>query len=263
MTPWSSLVDDGTYELRFPRHLVSGTDTSVFNSWSDGASIITDNANDEVVRTVIVLSDVSISGSYQLVPPVTHTLVVSSSPVSGIPITVDGYQYSTPTQALSLLEGSNHVVVPPSNVAVGSDIYTFVSWENGSTSPQRTITVLSDMILSFTVQLQVTPPEQGTLEVHAFLDEAEIVAPYEVVGETAGNTPATVTLYEGNYTVRVTYAERVITQQAAVFASQPLRLDFQFSTVTPPSHGFGSLPLILGAGLMIGLVALSSGKSNK
>jgi hypothetical protein len=177
-------------------------------------------------------------------PPTTFNLVVTSTPVTAVPVSVDTIQYTTPTLPLTLQEGT-HIIVVPSNVLVGSDIYNFKQWEDGSTNPTRTINLTSDLTITCTYQLQAPPPPaKGFLEIHAFLDSQEIVAPYEIVGITSGNTPAQIEVNVGNYTVNVTYQGQVKTENPQVTEGQTIRLDFQFGTTpTPPAPMF---PVLVG-----------------
>jgi len=263
VTPYSQLLDEGNWELRVPQHVQIGSSIYNFSAWSDGAPITVDPTTTEVVRTIPLFSDASVSFNHVLAPPVTHTLTINSSPVSGIPITVDGYQYNTPTGALTLTEG-NHIVVAPSNILVGTDIYNFVQWEDNSTSPQRTINLMAATLISFTVHLVTPPPPaKGSLEIHAFLEETEVVAPYEVVGDGTGNTPISIDLDPATYSVRVTVNGRTITQPAEIISSQRLRLDFQF-TARPVISRNTAYALGIGAVAVVGgIMWMSSGKKKK
>jgi hypothetical protein len=165
-------------------------------------------------------------------PPVTHLLTVSSTP-TGAPIKVDGTEYPTPF-SLTLLEGT-HSLEAPSNLLVGSDTYNFQQWEDLSTNPTRTVNLLSDMAVSALDQLVVPPPARAYLEVHAFLDGTEIVADGLVV-ETGFTfqTPATIEVDPGGYTIRLTSQGVTKTYTVAVAEGQTLRVDGQFA-VAPPT----------------------------
>jgi len=69
--------------------------------------------------------------------PPTHEMSVSSLPISGVTFTLDGTNRMTPFSS-SLEEGS-YTVVMPLNVTVAGKVYSFVEWDNGITSPIRSI----------------------------------------------------------------------------------------------------------------------------
>ncbi len=69
--------------------------------------------------------------------PPTHELSVSSSPISGVTFTLDGANRTTPFS--SSLEAGSYTVVMPLNVTVAGKVYSFVEWDNGITSPIRSI----------------------------------------------------------------------------------------------------------------------------
>jgi len=69
--------------------------------------------------------------------PPTHELSISSSPISGVTFTLDGTNRTTPFS--SSLEAGSYTVVRPLNVTVAGKVYSFVEWNNGITSPIRSI----------------------------------------------------------------------------------------------------------------------------
>jgi hypothetical protein len=70
-------------------------------------------------------------------PPPTHELSISSSPISGVTFTLNGTNRTTPFS--SYLEAGSYTVVMPLNVTVAGKVYSFVEWDNGITSPIRSI----------------------------------------------------------------------------------------------------------------------------
>jgi len=92
-----------------------------------------------------------------LEPPPMHILVVTSTPITGVPILVDGQSHSTPTSPIELQEGQ-HTVAITSTVQVGSDTYNFNSWEDGSTNPTRNINLTAGLTITASYQLVPTPP---------------------------------------------------------------------------------------------------------
>jgi hypothetical protein len=73
--------------------------------------------------------------------PQTHELSISSSPISGVTFTLDGTNWTTPFS--SSLEAGSYTVVMPLNVTVAGKVYSFVEWNNGITSPIRSIDLTS------------------------------------------------------------------------------------------------------------------------
>ncbi len=69
--------------------------------------------------------------------PPTHELSVSSSPISGVTFTLDGANRTTPFS--SSLEAGSYTVAMPLNVTINEKAYSFAEWENGITSPIRSI----------------------------------------------------------------------------------------------------------------------------
>ncbi len=188
--------------------------------------------------------------------PVPHTLVITSSPIIGVPVTVDGVQYTTPTQPLTLLEGTHTVIVPSNFMPVDPMMYNFKYWEDGSTNPTRSIDLTADLTISCTYELKPPPPPaKGYLELHAFLDSQELVVQYEIVGVASGNTPATVQVNVGIYTVNITYQGKTTTQTASVGDGQTIRLDFQI-LVTPIQAGTSSW--VLGIVLLLSVVGVGT-----
>ena len=183
-------------------------------------------------KVLTLAADTVLTAYYEQSVPV--SLVVISSPIA-VKITVDGYQYDTST-SISLQPG-DHTIVVPSNAVSGSDIYNFKQWDDGLTNPIRTVHLTeATTVIGCTYQTQVTPPATGNLEIHAFLDTVETMVPYEIVGASSGNTPATVMLDVGQYTVNVTCESQTQTQVATVVDGQTIRLDFRFTGATV-KHG--------------------------
>ena len=88
-------------------------------------------------------------------PPPTYTLLVNSSPITEVPVTIDGASHTTPYSA-ALTEGSHTITVPPT-VTIAQTTYNFVRWEDGSTNPKRTINLTKDMTLTAYYE-EVPPP---------------------------------------------------------------------------------------------------------
>ncbi len=71
-----------------------------------------------------------------------HTLNLTSNPIA-TPFTVDELNYTTPWSE-QLSEGV-HTIIVPSTFTVGEEKYEFRRWEDGSTSPTRTLNLVNDI----------------------------------------------------------------------------------------------------------------------
>ncbi len=67
----------------------------------------------------------------------THELNIFSSPILDVTFTLDGTNRTTPFS--SSLEARSYTVVMPLNVTINGKTYSFVEWDNGITSPSRSI----------------------------------------------------------------------------------------------------------------------------
>ncbi|RJS89477.1 hypothetical protein CW700_04180 [Candidatus Bathyarchaeota archaeon] len=91
--------------------------------------------------------------NYTIGPPA-HTLNITSSPISGVPFTLDGEEHTTPY--LATLEEGNHSLTISTEFTVEGTSYEFVQWEDGVTTPTRTIELMEDIAL--TIQYREVPP---------------------------------------------------------------------------------------------------------
>jgi hypothetical protein len=80
--------------------------------------------------------------------PTRYELTVNSTPVSGISYTA-GVQPAVTGTPILLYNGSYTITVP-SQTTVGTNVYNFVHWEDGSTDPVRTIDLQSNTTLTAT-----------------------------------------------------------------------------------------------------------------
>jgi hypothetical protein len=85
--------------------------------------------------------------------PYPHPLVSGETPPQNV------------TPWTGTLDEGTYKITMPQQVQVGSDIYNFKQWEDGSTNPVRTISLTSDMTVTATYELQV--PVEYTLTVSA------------------------------------------------------------------------------------------------
>ncbi len=167
------------------------------------------------------------STGYVPPPPPSYNLTINSNP-EGIPFTIKevGMSYVTPWQG-NLEEGTYEIEIP-SNVIVGSDTYNFVQWEDGSTNPIRIYNHVGEAILNADYQLQIVT----ALEVHAFVDSVEVAADGLIV-ETGYTfqTPITIEVPPGSYTIRLTYLGITKEYTANPAEGETIRVDGQ---MTPP-----------------------------
>src|SRR3990170_4807532 len=153
---------------------------------------------------VIVAILVVITGSvgvalWQLLPPPspTHTLSVNSSSVSSVSFTSDEVNQVTPFSVV-LAEGS-HTVAMPSTVNSTGKTYNFVSWEDGSTNPTRTINLTSNMTITANYQ-EITPlPITHTININS----SAISGVSFALDGVSYTTPHSANLNEGTHTVAV------------------------------------------------------------
>jgi len=93
------------------------------------------------------------------------------------------------------------------------------------------------------------PPEKGTLECHAYVDSRESAVAVEIVGVGTYQTPFTVELSPGTYTLRATYLWQTQEKTVTIRAGETTRVDFRFAALPP-------LPpeALIAAGVLAGLL---------
>jgi len=129
--------------------------------------------------------------------PVTHTLTVDSSPISGVNFTVDDMVHTTPWSE-SLMQGS-YTIEMPSTWTVGADEYVFAHWEDDSTEPTRTISLTEDTTITATYELYVPP--SGWIE--GIVTDAETTQPIAGAAVTADNIASAITNESGYYNIEI------------------------------------------------------------
>lgn len=83
VTPFSSLLDEGVYEIEMPSNVVVGADTYNFVQWED--------ASTNPVRTVNLVSDMALSSIYEVVtPPPLKGYVQVHAFVDGVEVAAEG-----------------------------------------------------------------------------------------------------------------------------------------------------------------------------
>jgi len=86
-------------------------------------------------------------------PPPKYTLNVNSSPVAGVPFTLNGQ--SKTTQYSATLETGRYTVAVPMEVTVAGTTYSFLRWGDGSTDSTKVIDLKGDTFL--TAHYEVKP----------------------------------------------------------------------------------------------------------
>jgi hypothetical protein len=80
------------------------------------------------------------------------------------PLTLEEQPPQNMTPWTGTLEEGTYKITVPQQVQVGSDIYNFKQWEDGSTNPVRTISLTADMTITATYEQVVTPPKPPILK---------------------------------------------------------------------------------------------------
>lgn len=207
--------------------------------------------------TVLMNQNHALTAYFSEIPPPTHILTVNSTPITGVPFTINGISKSTPyTEAL---QEASYTVVMPSNVQVDADIYNFKSWEDGSTNPTRVINLISDRNIVATYELYTPPsPTKGNLQIHAFYQGQEVSAIGSVNGISITSTPVTLELDPKAYTITLTYMGKTQTKSTTVIEDQTIREDVEIAPPPPPVSPI--VRVVMPFAIGIGLCWLSRGK---
>ena len=81
----------------------------------------------------------------------THNFRIQSTPITGVQFTKNGV--TRVTYYFETHEEGVYTIVMPASVTVGTDVYNFSQWEDGSTDPTRTVNLTADMTLTVTYVL--------------------------------------------------------------------------------------------------------------
>jgi len=182
VTPYSELLETGSYTIVMPTRATVAGATYDFVRWEDGSTSLS--------RTVNLTSALVLTAYYEQVP--VYLLSLDSVP-SGVTILVDGVERVTPWIG-KLLKGS-HRLVTPSQITVGGVTIPFLRWEDGSTGAMRDIELTSAM--SVTAYYQTVPTYSLTIK------SQPITVPTTVNGKAVGTTPVSVNVSEGSHIISV------------------------------------------------------------
>lgn len=97
-----------------------------------------------------------------LPPPAYYTLSVDSTPITGVSFNLGGVQKITPYS--EAVQEGNYTIVIPSEVAIGTDTYRFVRWNDGSTSTTKTVLLNTNISLVVEYELYTLPTHTLTVD---------------------------------------------------------------------------------------------------
>ena len=173
-------LPEGNHTIIAPATFTSGATLYAFTQWED--------ASTNTTRVVFLNANKSLVATYVLV---NHNLTVNTSPVTGVPITIDGASYTSPATA-SLPQGT-HSVTAPSQVTSGTDLYAFTGWSTGATSLTINVSLTADM----------TVTASYALVYHNLVVNSVPTGVSVTIDGTAYTTNTTVSLKDGTHTVVV------------------------------------------------------------
>jgi len=128
--------------------------------------------------------------------PPTHILTVESSPISGVPFTLDGLSLVTPFS--SSMDEATYTVTMPESVTINGVDYNFLGWADGVTTPTRVIELTTDTALTANYEAVAAP--EYTLAINS---SPTTGIPVTVDDASVGVTPVSVTVVEGDHTISV------------------------------------------------------------
>jgi len=126
-----------------------------FDRWEDGST--------DLVRTINLLSGMTVTAYYILAPPDTHLLAVNSTPITGIKFTIKrgDEMVEYPTNWSGTLEEATYIITLSQQfVDAEGNIWHFQRWsdDHSNTNPERAINLLNDTTLNAEYELAPLPP---------------------------------------------------------------------------------------------------------
>ena len=131
-TLFSETLTARSYTIKMPTECTIDETPYIFLHWEDKSTNAT--------RTIQLTTDMSLTATYK--KRATYTLIIRSTPVTGVKFTLDNQSYTT-SLSKTLLEGT-HTIKMPTEWKVGEDTYEFYAWTDLVMQPQRTITLTSN-----------------------------------------------------------------------------------------------------------------------
>jgi hypothetical protein len=188
VTPWSAEVSGGSrIIIAFPSLIQLNGVWYAFRRWSDGFT--------STKRSVYLYRDTTLTAIFE--QTVAHTLTVASEP-DKVTFTVNGVSKVTPYS--EPLEEGSFVVKFPLQFKSGNTWYGFDSWEDGSTNPERTINLTTD--ISIKAYYKILPTH--ILTGKSVIDGADFPASI-IINGVSKPTPFTEVLPEGPYELEAPY----------------------------------------------------------
>jgi len=188
VTPWTGEIAGGLHTLNVPSVVKQNSTFYVFRHWENGST------NPE--RKVWLVEDSLVKATYEQCEA--HTLTINSEP-NEITFYMNGIVKATPLSELT--EAKAYTLKFPKNVEINDVWYGFDHWEDGSTNPERTIDLASDLELTATYK-QVALYE---VEIHAwYMDTGEELTKdtFMYIDDNRVYLPANITLLEGKHLLK-------------------------------------------------------------
>lgn len=158
------------------------------------------------------------------------------------------------TPFIEELEEGDYEISLSSIIIDGSNTYNFKQWEDGSTSPTRTISLTSDMSLLATYELAT--PETATLKgIVKDAETGQLLADATVIA----NGTSTKTLQDGSYEIAgLEPKQYTVTISKLGYSSQMVNVDASAGgTINIPDVELASTPIVSSVGpLMIGAMLI-------
>jgi len=169
-TPWSVILEEGSYTVVMPSTWTVGTDVYNFDQWEDDST--------DRTRVVTLTSDTTITAHYAK----EFTLTVNSSPITDIDFTIDGLPYTTDWSD-PLLEATYTIIMPMTWTTLGGDVYQFDNWEDDSINPTRLIDLTADKTITayyvyVPVVHKITVDSDPTTGIEFKIDGATQITPW-------------------------------------------------------------------------------------
>lgn len=177
--PWTGEVSGGVHVIETPWIFQKDSIYYAFRYWENGST--------KFRRAIWLDKDTNVKATFE--ETVAHNITVASEP-SEIEFAFNGERYTTPYSELR--EDRVYTVKFPFRFQRNGTWYGFDHWEDGSTNPERTITLASDMNL--TAHYKVLPIHKLTFD--TLYDSTPFITMVKI-DDVRYKTPITLDLPEG------------------------------------------------------------------